>query len=51
MALSLGFLDNNLDKTIEELPTTKMEIEVIGVKPDGKPKRKLIGTIGNVIRQ
>ena len=51
MALSLGFLDDKLDKTIEELPISKMEIEIVGVKPDGKPKRKLIGPVGNIIRQ
>lgn len=49
--LSLAFLDDNLDETLETVPTTMMEIAVIGVKKDGKPKRKLLGNLGDVIVQ
>lgn len=49
--LSLAFLDDKLDKTLETVPTTKMEIAIIGVKKDGKPKRKLLGNPGDVIVQ
>jgi len=49
--LSLAFLDDKLDETLQTVPTTKMEVAVIGVKKDGKPKRKLIGNPGDVIVQ
>lgn len=48
--LSLAFLDDRLEETlVSEVSTTNMEIEVIGLKKDGKPKRKLIGNVGDVI--
>lgn len=47
--LSVSFLDDCLDKTLEELPTRDMEVEVIGTKENGKPKRQLIGGVGDVI--
>ncbi|KAF8969447.1 platelet-activating factor acetylhydrolase, isoform II-domain-containing protein [Flammula alnicola] len=40
--LSLAFLDDKLDDTLQTIPTKNMEIKVIGVKKDGKPKRKLV---------
>lgn len=49
--LSLAFLDDKLDETLRTVPTTKMDISIIGVKKDGKPKRKLIGNPGDVIVQ
>ncbi|KDR83955.1 hypothetical protein GALMADRAFT_133340 [Galerina marginata CBS 339.88] len=49
--LSLSFLDDKLDHTLRTIPTTTMEVEVIGVKKDGKPKRRLIGNPGDVIAQ
>ncbi|KAJ3576202.1 hypothetical protein NP233_g611 [Leucocoprinus birnbaumii] len=40
--LSLAFLDDRLDEAVkEEIPTTDMNIMIVGTKPDGKPKRKL----------
>ncbi|TFK43726.1 platelet-activating factor acetylhydrolase, isoform II-domain-containing protein [Crucibulum laeve] len=48
--LSLAFLDGKLDQCLEEeVNTVKMEINIVGVKKDGKPKRKLVGKIGDVI--
>lgn len=47
--LSLGFLDGNIDDTLDTVRTRKMEIEVIGKKKDGKPKRRCIGEAGDVI--
>lgn len=47
--VSVAFLDKRLDDELKQTKTTKMEIEVIGVKKDGKPKRKLIGEPGAVI--
>lgn len=47
--LSLGFLDNKLEDALKEVPTTPLEYKVIGVKKDGKPKRKLVGNTGDVI--
>lgn len=49
--LSLSFLDDKLEDILHTIPTTKMEIEVVGVKKDGKPKRRLIGKPGDVIAQ
>lgn len=47
--LSVSFLDDCLDKTLEELPTRDMVVKVIGTKKNGKPKRQLIGGVGDVI--
>ncbi|KAF9453028.1 hypothetical protein P691DRAFT_659435 [Macrolepiota fuliginosa MF-IS2] len=48
--LSLAFLHDRLDEALkEEDSTTGMNIEIVGTKPDGKPKRKLVGNIGHVI--
>lgn len=49
--LSLSFLDDRLSEVMQTIPTKTMEIEVIGVKKDGKPKRKLVGNVGDVIVQ
>jgi len=51
--LSLAFLDDELDEAVRQIPIAKMEIKVIGNKKDayGKPKRKLVGNIGDVIVQ
>jgi platelet-activating factor acetylhydrolase len=47
--LSVSFLDKRLEDELEHTITIKKEIKIIGVKKDGKPKRKLIGTPGAVI--
>jgi len=47
--LSLAFLEGDLKQSLEEVSKTKLEVEVIGVKKDGKPKRRLIGKLGQVI--
>jgi len=49
--LSLAFLDDKLDEILQTVPTAKMEIMTIGVKKDGKPKRKLVGHPGDVVVQ
>ena len=49
--LSLAFLDDRLDEAIRQIPTTKMEIKVIGVKKNGEPKRRLAGNVGDIIVQ
>jgi len=46
---SLAFLDANFEQYIEETLTREMEPFVIGVKPNGKPKRKLRGDVGDMI--
>jgi platelet-activating factor acetylhydrolase len=51
LKLSLSFLDDTLEDTLKTIPTTDMEVKVIGVKKDGKPKRRLVGNIGDVITQ
>ena len=35
--------------TALDSPTKKMEIRVIGKRADGRPKRQLVGDVGNVI--
>ncbi|KXN89590.1 Platelet-activating factor acetylhydrolase [Leucoagaricus sp. SymC.cos] len=51
MRLSLAFLDDELDEVLKsEVPTTDMNIEIVGTKPDGKPKRKLAGNVGHRIK-
>ncbi|EAU84376.2 hypothetical protein CC1G_01372 [Coprinopsis cinerea okayama7 len=47
--LSVAFLNDQFDEELKHVKTRKMEIKVIGVKKDGKPKRKLIGDPGDVI--
>ncbi|KAJ8523539.1 hypothetical protein ONZ45_g110 [Pleurotus djamor] len=47
--LSISFLNGTLAHTLQSVKTRKMEAEVIGVKPDGKPKRRLLGESGDVI--
>jgi len=49
--LSLAFLDGNMamEDALRDVRTRKMEIEVIGKKKDGEPKRRCIGEVGDVI--
>lgn len=47
--LSIGFLDGQLEKVLESVPKRKMEIEIIGKRKDGWPKRKLVGSAGDII--
>jgi platelet-activating factor acetylhydrolase len=32
-----------------EVPTTDMDIRIIGTKPNGKQKKKLAGEVGHVV--
>ncbi|KAG6833917.1 hypothetical protein H0H87_007928 [Tephrocybe sp. NHM501043] len=47
--LSIAFLDGDLEEALKSTSTRKMEIEIVGMRKDGKPKRKLIGNVGDVI--
>lgn len=47
--ISVGFLDDQFEETLERVKTRKMEIKIIGKKKDGRPKRKLVGEPGDVI--
>ncbi|KAH7914420.1 tRNA synthetases class I, catalytic domain-containing protein [Hygrophoropsis aurantiaca] len=47
--LSLAYFEDNLDRTLDAHSTSNMEIAIIGRKPDGKPKRKIIGEVAEVI--
>lgn len=47
--LSLAFLDGDLDDVLKNVKTRKMEIEIIGKRKDGRPKRQIIGDVGDVI--
>ncbi|KIJ70137.1 hypothetical protein HYDPIDRAFT_77500 [Hydnomerulius pinastri MD-312] len=50
MNLSLKFLDSDGAETVAELSAKKMEVRVIGQRPDGRPKRQIVGDLGDVIR-
>lgn len=47
--LSLAYLDDTLDTALERVPTRKMEEKVIGKRKDGRPKRTLIGEVGEIV--
>ena len=47
--LSLAFLDGKIDEALKDVKTRKMEVNVIGQSKDGKPKRQLVGEVGEVI--
>lgn len=47
--ISIGFLDDRFDETLETVKTREKEINIVGKKKDGKPKRKLVGESGDVI--
>jgi platelet-activating factor acetylhydrolase len=47
--LSQAFLDGNIEAALGDVGTRKLEIEIIGKKKDGKPKRRCIGQVGEVI--
>ena len=45
--LAGAFLNEELDRCLEGMHTREMEVETITVK--GKPKRRLVGELGDVI--
>ncbi|KAG6869331.1 hypothetical protein C0993_000084 [Termitomyces sp. T159_Od127] len=47
--LSIAFLNNELEEDLSSASIREMEIKVIGKRKDGKPKRKLIGDVGDII--
>ncbi|KAJ7684003.1 platelet-activating factor acetylhydrolase, isoform II-domain-containing protein [Mycena rosella] len=47
--LSLAFLDGTLDAALERVPTRKMVEKVIGKRKDGRPKRTIVGEVGDVV--
>ncbi|KAJ7765061.1 platelet-activating factor acetylhydrolase, isoform II-domain-containing protein [Mycena maculata] len=47
--LTLAFLDGKLDVALEQVPTRKMEIKTVGTRKDGRPKRMIIGDVGDVV--
>lgn len=47
--LSLAFLDGDIEDALGNVKTRKMEVNVIGQLKDGKPKRQLVGEVGEVI--
>ncbi|KAF8639716.1 hypothetical protein AX17_000978 [Amanita inopinata Kibby_2008] len=47
--VSLAFLDSSLELKLDVLPKRSMETRIIGFKPNGKPKRKLVGNAGDII--
>lgn len=49
MELSEAFIDGEVDTFVDEIATRKMEIRIVGKKPDGSPQRQLVGQVGEVI--
>jgi platelet-activating factor acetylhydrolase len=49
--LVLAFLDDKLEEAITSVPTTELEEIIVGVEKGGKPKRNLLGNVGDVIIQ
>jgi platelet-activating factor acetylhydrolase len=49
MELSEAFIDGDVDTFVDEIATRKMEIRIVGKKPDGSPQRQLVGQVGEVI--
>jgi len=47
--LAVSFLNGTIEDALRNARTRKMEIEVIGKKKDGSPKRRCIGEVGDVI--
>jgi len=47
--LSFAFLDGTLDATLQRVPTREMEVKVVGKRKDGRPKRRIVGKVGDVI--
>ncbi|TFK22339.1 hypothetical protein FA15DRAFT_622679 [Coprinopsis marcescibilis] len=47
--VSVAFLDNRFEEQLKDAKIVKMEPKIIGVKKDGKPRRKLAGAPGDVI--
>jgi platelet-activating factor acetylhydrolase len=47
--LCLAFLDGKIEEALTDVPTRKMEFEVIGKKKNGEPERRCIGEVGDVI--
>jgi platelet-activating factor acetylhydrolase len=49
--LVLAFFDDKLEEAIASVPTTDLEEIIVDVDKEGKPKRKLLGNVGDVIIQ
>jgi len=49
--LVLAFLNDELEGAIASVPTIELEEIIVGVEKDGKPKRKLLGRVGDIIIQ
>ena len=47
--LSIDFLDGDVNTALQNISTRNMEVEIIGKRKDGRPRRRLIGKIGDVI--
>ncbi|TFK71814.1 hypothetical protein BDN72DRAFT_837193 [Pluteus cervinus] len=47
--LSTAFLEDQIDHALTEVPSQDLETKVVGVRKDGKPRRKIIGEVGKII--
>lgn len=47
--LSNAFVDGRLAEQLTAENTRKMEVEIVGKRKDGRPKRELRGAVGEII--
>ncbi|KAF7332044.1 ATP-dependent Zn protease [Mycena kentingensis (nom. inval.)] len=48
--LSVAFLEGSLEEALgKTVPTRPMETKIVGKRPDGRPKRTLVGDVGDVV--
>uniref|UniRef100_A0A0W0EZD9 1-alkyl-2-acetylglycerophosphocholine esterase n=1 Tax=Moniliophthora roreri TaxID=221103 RepID=A0A0W0EZD9_MONRR len=47
--LSLSFLNDKLNQKLELEKTRKMEVEIVGRRKDGRPKRRIVGELGDIV--
>lgn len=49
--LSIAFLDGRIDEAVSGMGprARKMEVEEVGKRKDGRPKRQLVGEVGDVV--
>ncbi|KAG7096762.1 hypothetical protein E1B28_004174 [Marasmius oreades] len=47
--LSISFLDGTIEETLEQMQTRSFDVQVVGKKKDGRPKRQITGELGDII--
>ncbi|KAF9268144.1 hypothetical protein L218DRAFT_892916 [Marasmius fiardii PR-910] len=47
--MSLAFLDGTIEEKLKQMKTRTLDIKVVGKRKDGRPKRQIVGEIGDII--